>query len=550
MEVESGPHLFEQRWQIDFLTTPITSKVNVSRDVERSKIAQQVAMLITIIISVIILVIRIVYRRIPWYKNVDVPHFGYVLRFIFQIVDVFSDIFACEWMYANNDSNYFFCSLTFLILPFVISLLFFIYFKFIKFNNNTLKAYPASKRITEYFDQHWISLLLWCILSFNFYSGITLAQSQMFCLSMFNLQLKHEEFESLAIVKFINGTLCENIGQIIIQILYLQHIDDDNSLLIYISLTFSIFSILSQITIFLTQLNNILIKYNKHVTQIISFDVKITLHCSSFQSKHEYTNNSIEKSLINAFTISDESEIWSDRGDVNVKYQVYYVDGKSLTTNHEMDVYFNVTVSCYNDIDNKIETAVESTINKFAKDSSSKIQKQFIKNVKKRLGMKQRTRMKILSNEFEIINKDVINNELKNGVLLSLSIWRANVVERFANFTPAVQDLPQQPKISQDIINIELAMTTTGGAVDEDDCDDGEGHDIEGDDNHTITGHGSQVNIGNENGVGENKYDDKDYHDQVKSEGFATRTERIRSNSGSELLNEFEVVDGTTSSKT
>ena len=210
----------------------------------------------------------------------------------------------------------------------------FIYFKFIKFkrnskpNNNVFSRYPASQRIIEYFDKHWISLLLWCILSFNFYSGITLAQSKICCLSMFHLQLKHKEYESLAIVKFTNGTLCEDIGQIIIQILYLQHIDE-HSLLIYISLTFSMFSILSQTTIFLTQLNNILIEYNKHVTQIISFDVKITLHCSYLQRKHEYTNTFIEKSLTNAFTTSDESETRSDRGDVNVKYQVYYIDGKS-----------------------------------------------------------------------------------------------------------------------------------------------------------------------------------------------------------------------------
>ena len=68
-----------------------------------SEMAQQVAMLIAIIICLIILVVRVVYRKIPRYKNTDIPHFGYVLRFVFQIVDVFGDIFVCEWMYKNND---------------------------------------------------------------------------------------------------------------------------------------------------------------------------------------------------------------------------------------------------------------------------------------------------------------------------------------------------------------------------------------------------------------------------------------------------------------
>ena len=155
---------------------------------------------------------------------------------------------------------------------------------------------------------------------------------------MFNLQLKHKEYESLAIVKFINGTLCQSIAQIIIQILYLQHIGE-HSLLIYISLTFSIFSILSQITIFLTQLNHILIEYNKHVTHILSLDVKITLHSSFLQPKHKFTSDSIEKSLINAFKTSGKSDTWSDRSDVNVKYEVFYIDGSRLKTHHKMDIF-------------------------------------------------------------------------------------------------------------------------------------------------------------------------------------------------------------------
>ena len=82
-----------------------------------------------------------------------------------------------------------------------------------------------------------------------------------------------------------------------------------------------------------------------------------------------------------------------------------------------------------------------------------------------------------------------------------------------------------------------------------------EGDHFEGDDNynHTTTGHGSQVNIGNEKAVDENNYDDKDYHDQVESEGPAISTEPISSHSASELLNEVnehKVVDATTSSKT
>ena len=127
-----------------------------------SEMAQKVAMLIVIIICLIILVIRMVYRQLPRYKHTDVPHFGCVLRFVFQIVDVFEDIFVCEWMYTNNDLNYFFSSLIFLILPFVMSLIFFIYFRFIKFNRNTLN---------KYLDQSELEIILTNI-GFHCYYGV------------------------------------------------------------------------------------------------------------------------------------------------------------------------------------------------------------------------------------------------------------------------------------------------------------------------------------------------------------------------------------------
>ena len=490
---------------------------------------QQVVVITVIMICLFILLLRIMYHRISWYKNTDLPHFGYALKFVFQIVDVLSDIFVCESMYINNDLNFFFASLIFLMLPLFTALFFYIYFKF----SNIFSTYPASKRITEYFDNHWISLLLWCILSFNFYSGITLAQSKMFCLSMFNLQLKHREYESLVIVKFINGTLCESIAQIIIQILYLRH-TGKHSLLIYISLTCSIFSILSQITIFLSRLINILIEYNKHVTHVISFDVKITLYCSYLQPKHEYTNKSIEKSLINAYKTSDESETWSDRGDVNVKYDVFYIDGSRLKTDHKMDVYFNVTVSCYNDIDNKIENVIEATITTLGNNPSSKIQKQFITNVKKCLSMKEKMKMRIVSKQFEIINKHVTNNELKNGVLTRLSIWRA-VVDTSSAFTFGTQELPAQPKISKD--NIQFAMITSGGTPYGDEAN--QDPNVEGDDNHTTTG--SPIDKDkiicdiNNNG----------YDDQLESEGLAISRDPVRSHSASKTSNEYEVDDVT-----
>ena len=125
--------------------------------------------------------------------------------------------------------------------------------------------------------------------------------------------------------------------------------------------------------------------------------------------------------------------------------------------------------------------------------------------------------MKIVSDECGVIGKDVTNNELKNGIMLRLLIWRASVI---CTFCICSSRLPEQPKISQ--YNIELTLTTSGEAIDQ---DESEGDHIEGDDNQTTTGR--QVSIGNKKVVGEIHHDEENYPDQLESEGPAVNGARI-----------------------
>ena len=471
------------------LTTKATDESTSSNDTRTKSVdgvrigsglnnVQQIGFLIVIVAYVIILLIRLIYRTIPRYQNTDMPYFGYVVKFIFQMMDVLSDISVAELMYINDDLEYFYLTMTFIILPLIIAIFCLFYFKFyewnLKSNKKMSQKYAVSQRIANYFDKYWILVLVWCILSCNFYSAIALSQCKIFCLSMFNLQLKRKEYESLAIIKFINCTICENIGQIMIQIFYLQHIND-HSLLVYISLVFSVFSILSQIVIFLTQLNNILIEYNKHVTQILSFDIKIQLSCHRLKAKHEFSNELIEKSLINAFNMSQKSDKWNDRGDITVKHEVYFIDGCKLEANHSMDVYFNTTISCYNDTDSAVRDALESTIYQLATNQHSKVQKQFLNNVKFCFGFhhssssrkkKRNIKIKIISNQFKIIDKKLIDKEFQNGFLSRLSVWRSAVVDTLPTINLQFYQLriPQQPKVSANNI-VQLAHVTNDRGV-------------------------------------------------------------------------------------
>ena len=497
--------------------------------------AQQIGFLIVFVLIGIILLIRLLYLKIGRYQHTDMPNLSYAIQFVFQIIDVLSDVSVAELMYINDDFEYFYLALIFLILPLIISVSCLFYFKFyqwnLKSNKKMSENYAVPQRITKYFDKYWILLLLWCILSCNFYSAITLSQCKIFCLSMFNLQLKNKEYESLAIIKFINCTICENIGQIILQIFYLQHIGD-HSLLVYISLTFSLFSILSQIVIFLTQLNNILIEYNKHVTQILSFDVKIQLFCNKFKSKHEFTNKSIERSLINAFNLSDENDKWSDRGDINVKHEVFFIDGSELKDNDLMDIYFNTTISCYNDVDSIVRNALELTINQLATNQDSKVQKQFLNNIKYCFGFKKKkfkikTKIKMIENEFKIINKTLIDKEFKNGVLSRLSIWRAAVADTLPSINFTLYQLPQQPKVTANSLELANTSGVTSGYTSDDMNNDNDDDLTDDDSVGNDTRKGTMASNGEENveiqapkpGIDDLEYGYDDLN--VESEGLA-----------------------------
>ena len=66
-----------------------------------------------------------------------------------------------------------------------------------------------------------------------------------------------------------------------------------------------------------------------------------------------------------------------DRSDVHVKYEVYFIDSTKMAKFQSIDVYFSITLSCYNDIGNVCHTSLKSSINEFGNDSNSNVQMQF-----------------------------------------------------------------------------------------------------------------------------------------------------------------------------
>ena len=125
------------------------------------------------------------------------------------MVDVFTDILVCYSIYLANEANkeyakYFYASILFVVLPLTVSLSITFYHIYYKWNDQKMKK---TTRISNYLHNYKYVLILTAIISCDFYSAINLARSKLFCLQMFNLQLKSNEQRSLIIWKFLNQTL-------------------------------------------------------------------------------------------------------------------------------------------------------------------------------------------------------------------------------------------------------------------------------------------------------------------------------------------------------
>ena len=381
----------------------------------------------------LVVVLRCVYPFIKKYQSIDNPRFTSLFQFVHRIFDLVTDILVCYSIYLRNDMSYFYASVLFVILPLIVAIMAISYHLIFKWNekhNAYLSIeYPAPERITNYLQKYKILLFIFTIISFDVYSSINLAQCRIFCLESLNLQLKPSEKHSFISWKFINQTLCENIPQIIIQVLYVSNTDIDDNInngifLIGISLILSIMSIISQTVIFLVQMNNILVKYNSHVTLITDFETKITLHSPYFQDKHQFIHDKIEQSLKNTCLKTNEIHDLMTRSDVSLNHYVYYIT-KHFQSKYKLVVYFTTRLTCYNDRSNTIHDTILSYLGEL-NNNSSIFQQNFLHGIRTLTGCKKIK----CSNEFEIFKEEAINPMLKGDIWRKITNWHQGIANR------------------------------------------------------------------------------------------------------------------------
>ena len=127
-----------------------------------------------------------------------------IIRFTGNVSDFWSDLLFSIVLYVQQYWTLFYFSAVFVAVPYILSLVLAVYatekWKYSNLDRN--------QRLSHWLDKHVFVIYGGTILA-GFYSAVELAQSRLFYLDMFHLQLKKSEYAMLKNFRFFNTVILE-----------------------------------------------------------------------------------------------------------------------------------------------------------------------------------------------------------------------------------------------------------------------------------------------------------------------------------------------------
>ena len=148
------------------------------------------------------LIMKIIHSKIKYFRGSDQSNYFQITIYCQNVCDLFTDVLFVYIAHANDEMLYYYVSLAFTLVPYLMTLFYLVYFISRWSNKRTY-------RLTRYLNKHLKILIVLTLLSSDFYSSVALLKSQIFCLNMFNIPLKQTEYEKLYLVKFVSKILFE-----------------------------------------------------------------------------------------------------------------------------------------------------------------------------------------------------------------------------------------------------------------------------------------------------------------------------------------------------
>ena len=311
-------------------------------------------------------------------KKGDNMNFLSIFRFIFQTLDLWTDMSFCIVLYIKNKKELFLSSLLFLMIPYLMSCCVSIYW-IIVWNN---WKYDHPHRLKNYLKSYEILILLLSVFG-GFYSTVDLLRSKLFYLKVTYLPLKQSEYDKLQYLRFINFVLMENIPQFFIQIWYLfvDNADEDELLPIVLAALFMtvvglLFGILKIVKKGMEEQcvysciscmnrmkgNNIIDDRNRLMKLREDYNAKTKISCQfmiqcakpdKFCKAHGFCHKKMGSSLKMVLDTCKDKKYWYGRNNVFYSIECYHIESQyhlnRLTTFFELNLFTKFSDIKYNE---------------------------------------------------------------------------------------------------------------------------------------------------------------------------------------------------------
>ena len=262
-------------------------------------------------------------------KSADTMNFIAVIRFLVQVLDLWTDLSFCVILYLKKLKILFAIDIMFIMVPYSISVFVAIYF--VVSWNQWQQDHPS--RLKVYLNKYQFVIILSSLFG-GFYATIDLFRSKIFYLSLMYLPLKKSEYNNLTYFRFVNFTLLENIPQFIIQLYYLLHHngnDQDNQEssqlpIVFLSLGLTVISLIFiGAKIFISAMGDCFCSPRRNFAYKTTMHVNFVIDSNKFQRIHAFCHSKMQQCMLDVINTCDDRADWHGRSDVFYDIEVYHI---------------------------------------------------------------------------------------------------------------------------------------------------------------------------------------------------------------------------------
>ena len=298
------------------------------------------------------IVFGVVIITFVWYKwsstnkASDNVNFVYVIRYIHQILDLWTDLSFCVVLYYQKLYDLTFVAGMFVIVPYLMSILVSIY----SILRWTRWSQDHPSRLKYYLKRYEFILILFSLFG-GFYATIDLFRSKILYLRITYFPLKQSEYNHLKYLRFINFVILESLAQFGIQMYYLTNYENESSSIlpiVFISISLTVISLLfGGIKVAISAIDECINSPKRKFAYETKIDGNFMIEYEDLRSIHAFCHSKMQRCFLAVLNTCNDRTHWVGRSDVFYSIECYHIDCEYYL--NQLVVYFELTVFTMNE---------------------------------------------------------------------------------------------------------------------------------------------------------------------------------------------------------